>query len=170
MNIEIVPCILCSHRIFAGMSHEGIPIRDFSSLAKLTGDGVVGLGTIENDESVSHRFRVLVGEKFSAADLDDYVSADSKFFKMFARFMHPVSRLIRCGSVTVARETYLYEVDTEEWIAHMDSLGFARLEDERKKWARPWTGESLTEALKSTDPAAGKDNDNEDKAEGPGLH
>jgi hypothetical protein len=156
-NIRIVPCVLCSHRIFAGMSHEDIPIRDFSSLAKLTGDGIVGVGIIENDESVSHRFRVLGEEKFSAKDLDDYVSADPKFFKMFVRFMHPVSRLIRCDSVTVARETYVYEVDTDEWIEHMSSLGFLRLEDERKKWTRPWTGEDLTEALNSTKSASGED-------------
>ena len=148
-NIRIVPCVLCSHRIFAGMNHAGIPIRDFSSLAKVTQDGIVGFGMMEDDESVLHRFRVLKKEKFSAEDLDDYLSVDSKFFKSFSPFMHPVSKLSRCEGVTVARETYVYEVDTDEWIAHMSSLGFVRLEDERKKWTRPWTAEDLIKELES---------------------
>ncbi len=164
MNIRIVPCVLCSHRIFAGMSHENIPIRDFSSLAKLTTDGIVSLGIMENDESVSHRFRVLAGEKFSAADLDNYTSAEPRFFKMFVPFMHPVSRLTSCGNITVARETYVYEVNTHEWIEHMGSLGFVRLDDERRKWTRPWTGEDIAEVLDSDGPVSG----DEDAAGAPG--
>ncbi len=128
-DVSIVPCVICSHRIFGGLCHAGVPIRDFSSLAKLTQDGVVGLGAMSDTELVLHRFRVTRREKFSAEDLDDYLSADSKFFAMFAPFMHPVSRLARCADVSVARETYVYEVDSEEWIfAH----GVARIYPARR--------------------------------------
>ena len=108
----------------------------------------MGFGMVEGDESVLHRFRVLKQEKFSAEDLDDYLGADPKFFKMFSPFMHPVSKFVGCEGITVARETYVYEVDTDEWITHMDSLGFVRLEDERKKWKRPLMGEDLVKEAK----------------------
>jgi hypothetical protein len=42
-------------------------------------------------------------------------------------------------------------MDTDEWIAHMSSLGFVRLEDERKKWTRPWTAEDLIKELEPAD-------------------
>jgi len=148
-DLQVATCILCSHRIFAGASYEGIPIRDFSSLAKLTQDGFVGMGAAQNDESVLHRFRLTRQEKFSADDLDDYLSPDSTFFKLFKPFMSPVSRLTKCKTATIARETYVYEVDTDKWVAHLSSLGLLRLEDEHRKWNPPWTGADLIERLKS---------------------
>jgi hypothetical protein len=39
-----MPCVLCSHRIFAGMEHHGIPIRDCASLARLTESGIIAIG------------------------------------------------------------------------------------------------------------------------------
>jgi hypothetical protein len=69
--------------LFAGMRHAGIPIRDFSSIAKLTQDGVVRMGIAKDNESVLRRFRVISKDEFSADDLDDYLDADSKFFRMF---------------------------------------------------------------------------------------
>lgn len=148
-GIRIMPCVLCSHRIFAGMEYQGIPVRDFSSLAKLLGDGIVGLGVMKDGDSVLRRFRVIEAEKFSAKDLNDYLGPSPKFFEMFKPFMHPVSTSVRCNGVTVGRETYVYEVDGEEWIAHMRSLGFTRLQDERKKWTGPFTARELADELAS---------------------
>jgi hypothetical protein len=152
-DIRIEPCLLCSHRIFAGARHAGIPVRDLSSIAKLTQDGVVSMGIVRNHESVLQRFRLTRKERFGAEDLDDYLSDNSRFFKMFSAFMNPVSKVVRCEGLTIARETYVYEMDNTEWTAHMDSLGFARLEDEVRKLVRPWTARDLGETIEPTDPA-----------------
>lgn len=149
-DLQIITCVMCSHRIFAGMTYEGIPIRDFSSLAKLTQDGFVGMGNIsENGELLLHRYRLTKNDKFSRDDLEDYLSPDSRFFKLFKPFLYPVTRIVRCDAATVARETYVYEVDTEEWVANVDSLGLPRLADETREWKRPWSGADLLELLKA---------------------
>jgi len=126
------------------MHHEGIPVRDFPSLAKLADDGIVGLGRVdENGESLMHRYRITSEGGFSSADLDDYLSAESKFFKMFTPFMHPVSRFERFGNVTIAAETYVYELELRQWFVSMQEVGFARQPDERTKLTFPWTSEEL---------------------------
>ncbi len=142
-EIQLIPCVLCSHRIFAGMNHKGIPIRDFSSLAKLLDDGVVGLGVVENDESIMSRFRLIAENGFSSEDLDNYVGSESRFFRIFARFMFPISRFDRFVGITFARETYVYGVELGAWLRHMTALGFERLPDERKKWTIPWSPEEI---------------------------
>ena len=144
----VKPCVLCSHRIFSGMEHRGIPIRDVASLSKLVDDGIVGLGRADKQgESIMYRFRVTAESGFSAADLDDYLSAESKYFKMFVPFMQPLCRFERLGAVTVARETYVYEVDSDEWLAHMESLGFERQADEHETLTFPWSSEEVLEKL-----------------------
>ena len=148
VNIVIKPCVLCSHRIFSGMAYAGIPIRDVASLSKLAGDGIIGLGHADKQgESIMYRFRVTPESGFSASDLDDYLSAESKYFKMFVPFMHLLSRFERLGNITVARETYAYEVDSDEWVSHMESLGFARQADEHKTLTFPWSSEEVLEKL-----------------------
>jgi hypothetical protein len=145
-DIQIVPCILCSHRIFAGVDHEGFPIRDFSSLTKLIEDGVVGMGTVINDESVMVQYRVAGPDGFTSEDLADYLSSGSKFFQMFRKFMIPYCKIQRLGSLTLARETYLYSVDLEEWCDLMENLGCSRLPDARRQWKPPWSFEELQSA------------------------
>jgi hypothetical protein len=154
MAVRIVPCVFCSHRIFAGMQHDTIPIRDYASFAKLTGDGIMGIGVAEGEEFVFQRFRIVGERGFSVEDLDDYISADPKFFQTFKPFMHPVSRFVRCGGATIARKTYVFGMENDEWINHMSSLGFARLEDERRKWTRPLTGADLTKKPRPDGPPA----------------
>lgn len=147
-NIVIKPCVLCSHRIFSGMEYAGIPIRDVASLSKLVDDAIIGLGRADKrGESIMYRFRVTQESGFSASDLDDYLSVESKYFKMFVPFMHPLCRFEKLGAVTVARETYVYEVDSDEWLAHMKSLGFARQADEHKTLTFPWSSEEVLEKL-----------------------
>jgi len=57
---------------------------------------------------------------FSSSELDDYLSSESKYFKMFIPFMHLLSRFERLGNVTVASETYAYEVDSDASVSHME--------------------------------------------------
>jgi hypothetical protein len=148
LNLTIKPCVLCSHRIFSGMELNGIPIRDVASLPRLVDDGVIGFGHADKKgQSIMYRFRVTPVSGFSASELDDYLSAESKYFKMFAPFMTLLCRFEKLGSVTMARETYAYEVDSDAWLAHMESLGFAREADERRTLTFPWSSEEVLEEL-----------------------
>ena len=146
-GLEIVPCVLCSHRIFAGLSHNGIPIRDFSSLSKLLDDGLIGLGTAQDGGATMYRFRIINQGGFSPGDLEDYVGRKSKYFQMFLPFMHPTSRIEVLGNFTVARETYTYEVEVEEWLDYMASIGCERQTDEHTEFTLPWSGEELRARL-----------------------
>ena len=150
-GLEIVPCVLCSHRIFAGLSQNGIPIRDFSLLSKLLDDGIVGLGTIEGEEATMYRFRLVDQNGFSAADLDDYLSNESRYFKTFLPFMHPISQVEVLGDFAVARETYTYQVELKEWLQHMESIGCERQPDEHRKFTPPWSREELLAKLEETE-------------------
>ena len=148
LNLTIKPCVLCSHRIFSGMELNGIPIRDVASLSRLVDDGVIGFGQADKQgQSIMYRFRVTPASGFSAPELDDYLSAESKYFKMFAPFMTLLCRFEKLGSVTIARETYAYEVDSDAWLAHMESLGFTREADERRTLTFPWSSEEVLEEL-----------------------
>lgn len=147
-DIRIAPCILCSHRIFAGVDHEGIVIRDFSSFAKLVEDGTIGMGTVVGDESIIVQYRIVGADGFTEEDLADYLSAGARFFQMFRPFMIPFSSLQRLGSLTIARETYFYSVDLEEWCDCMEGLGCSRLPDDRRQWKPPWKVEEILSADK----------------------
>lgn len=143
-KLHIVSCVLCSHRIFSGLCHGGIPIRDYSSLALLAGDGIVRMGVVDpNGESTLVRHRIMQKEGLSSAELTNYLSADSKYFKMFAPFMRPLSRLQRIGQITLASETFAYQVDSDEYIPHLDTIGFTRLPDEHTKVKLPVSIEDL---------------------------
>jgi len=133
-ELQIIGCVLCSHRIFSGLHHEGFPIRDFSSLARLCHDGIIGMGgSVSKDEVVLRQYRVIRGEKMGSLDLDDYLSKDSTFFRTFVPFMHPVCRIQNLGPVTIARETYGYGVDLEQWSNHLEAIGCSRQPDRRQK-------------------------------------
>jgi hypothetical protein len=137
-NLRILPCVLCSHRIFSGLAYENIPIRDFASLALLADNGVVRVGVLNPDgESILVRHRLTSEGGFSSTDLEDYLSSESKYFKMFRPFMRPLSRLQRVGHVTVARDTYAYEFDSEDYLSHLEAIGCARLPDEQKTLKTP---------------------------------
>jgi hypothetical protein len=143
-NLQIKPCLLCSHRIFAGMEYRGIPIRDSASISRLFDDGVISLGAMdEKGETVMYRHQIINEGGFSPNDLDDYLSIDARYFKSFAPFMRPVSRFDNFGDVVVARETYCYEVTLDEWRTHLDSLGCTRQADVRRTVIFPWSSEEL---------------------------
>ena len=133
-GLKMVCCILCSHRIFSGLEKNGIAIRDFSSLARLCDDGVMAMGgDIGEDEVLLRQYRIIRSEVMSPWDLADYCSADSLYFRMFKPFMHPVTRFARLGDMTIAKETFVYEVELGDWGRHMESLGAVRLADRRQK-------------------------------------
>jgi len=130
-DLKIVCCVLCSHRIFSGFHHNGVAIRDFCSLAMLCEDGIVKTGAklVQEKEIVFRRYRILRGASLSAIDLDDYLSQDSTLFKTFTPFMHPMTRFHQFGDMTIARETYVFEMEPDDWSRRMESLRCAREPD-----------------------------------------
>jgi hypothetical protein len=111
-NLKLVPCVLCSDRIFSGLEHQGFPIRDFSSLQLLFQGGIVGMGgPVSEDEVVMMQYRVIRQKEMSGSDLADYCSPESTFFKMFKPFMSPVSRIQRLEGITIAEETFVYQAE-----------------------------------------------------------
>ncbi len=69
----------------------------------------------------------------SAADLDDYCSSESLLFKTFKPFMHPLTRIVVLEDVTIAKESFVYEVEVGEWSNQMETLGLRREPDRRQK-------------------------------------
>jgi hypothetical protein len=134
LGVKVMGCVLCSHRIFSGLEYKGIPIRDFSSLARLCEGGIVGTGgSVDGDEVILRQYRIIQEDAMSALDFADYCSPTPLFFKMFKPFMQPVTRLEQLGKITIGKETFVYEVELEEWSRHMESLGCKRVADRRQK-------------------------------------
>jgi hypothetical protein len=133
-NLKLVPCVLCSDRIFSGLEHRGFPIRDFSSLQLMFQGGIVGMGgPVSEDEVVMMQYRLIRQKEMSGSDLADYCSPESTFFKMFKPFMSPVSRIQRLEGITIAEETFVYQAEARDWANHMETLGCAREPDRREK-------------------------------------
>ncbi|HEX6903308.1 MAG TPA: nuclease-related domain-containing protein [Thermoanaerobaculia bacterium] len=129
-SVRVVPCAISSHRVFSGIHHNGVAIRDYASLSHLATEGIAFMGPVEEDGStLLRRFRITEAAGFSAADLLNYLSPESRYFKVFAGFMRPVSRLFRVGSLTIAHETYVWHLCVDEWIKYMEATGFHRLPD-----------------------------------------
>jgi hypothetical protein len=150
-KLRIVPCVLTSHRIFSGLTQEGIPIRDFASLTLIASDGVVRMGILNpNGDTTLIKHRLTNESGLSAADVDDYLSSDSRYFKMFRPFMRPLSRFQWLGHVTVARDTYAYEVDSDEYLAHLETIGCVRLPDEQKRLKLPVSFEDFLDKNRRT--------------------
>jgi hypothetical protein len=134
IGLKIYRCVLCSHRVFSGLEYKGVPIRDFSSLSRLCEGGIVGMGAgVADEEVILHQYRIIRDDTLSSEDLKDYLSPMPTFFKMFQPFMHPVSRMERLGAVTISKETFVYEVELEQWEEHLESLGCTRLADRRQR-------------------------------------
>jgi hypothetical protein len=113
-RIRIQPCILCSHREFSGLSHEGIPVRDFSSLSLLFGDASIGMGSLsENGDLDVYRYKIIKDGGPTQADFDDYLSDDSCYFRILRPFMNPVTRFksIADGKARLATQTFRLELE-----------------------------------------------------------
>jgi hypothetical protein len=132
-DFRITTCVLSSHRIFSGLTVDGVAIRDYASFARLADDGIVSMGAVQQEsETVVHRFRLTAEDRFSGPDLDDYLSRESKYFKALAPFMRPISDPVSFKTFTTAWETYVCHLELTEWLAHMEGIGCERLTDERK--------------------------------------
>lgn len=141
-NLKVVGCVLCSHRLFSGIQYKGFPIRDFGSLSLLCGDGIIGMGEmVEGPAVLLRQFRILRGSVISASDLDNYLSQTSTFFDAFRPFMHSVTRIEKLTAVTIAKETYGYQLDLDEWVLHMETLGCAREPDRKQEFDRGSSGD-----------------------------
>lgn len=151
-DMNIRTCVLCSHRLFAGISIEGVPVRDFYSFSSVMTEHVMSFGMAEPDqEGTRVRYSIAQDGKFSQADLDDYLEDSSRYFRMFAANMRPYTEFdtLIPGKLTLAWEKFLYFMDTTmvDFISFMDSLGFYRLPDERVLVNFPLTKEALEKQM-----------------------
>jgi hypothetical protein len=131
-RLVLKPCVLCSHRVFSGISIQGIPVRDHASLAQTCGDATVRLGFSEDGRQVKlKRYRLRRSADPTVADLDNYLSEQSIFFATFTPFMRPFARLdTLSNTLAVAHESYVFQMTEEEWIGRLEQLGAQRLDDE----------------------------------------
>lgn len=97
---------------------------------------------------------MLKNESFLASDLDEYLSSDSKFFKMFRQRMHPIvdyDALI-FNKVFIAQDSFVYRVSYpqayEDYLEEMRKLGFRRLPDIEKVLKHPLSFEEFERELK----------------------
>ncbi|MGD0405546.1 MAG: hypothetical protein ABSB10_02705 [Candidatus Bathyarchaeia archaeon] len=147
-DLEIMTCILTPLRIFAGMTVKNIPIRDVHSFDLILGENEITMSMRESENENKYRIKKysLVGDqRFSQEDFDDYLSPDSKYFKMFEINMFPVSRISQliAGEIVVVRDTFVYFIDSDIWSEQMDSLGFRRLSDEEVEVEAPLSKEEF---------------------------
>ena len=144
-GLRVQPCVLCSHRVFSGLSLGGIPVRDFASLALVCGDGIVAMGgEDESREVVMQRYRLRATENATEDDFDDYLSDGSRFFAMFRPFMHEHDRLYRFfeGSLILAHNTFVHSVSQDEWAAHLAQIGAVPMSPERHPVEDLWSSPS----------------------------
>jgi hypothetical protein len=120
------------------MHYDGIPVRDYASLSKLLDGGVISIATGEDpSDTLVQRFQLTADGRVSARDLDDYLSLDAKYFKMFAPFMRQVSKFVPLNGIAIAYETYVYQTDLNDWIENLEGMGARRLPDEQRRLSVP---------------------------------
>jgi len=150
-QVRIKTCILCSHLTFGGYTYEGIPVRDYSSFSLMLNDGEISVGRTDHNRAKMARFCIWANDRLSGADLDDYLSPESRYFSMLQSHMRPVSHMRRLGNVVLANETFVFAVDfdnMEDWNSHIEAYGFQRLPDEEIDIDMPWTLDELDEKLR----------------------
>jgi hypothetical protein len=133
-SLSIRACILCSDRTFSGLSFQGFPVRDFSSLSLLFGDGIISMGSINQEQKVIKKsFRLYSEGGPSITDLNDYLSSNPKYLEIYAPFMRPITRLeyFNDGQITLGLDAFVLAADDiDEWISHVESISVATLPDE----------------------------------------
>lgn len=134
-RLKVKPCVLCSHRVFSGLTIRGVPVRDHASFTLILGDATVQMGFSEDGEQVTlKRYRLRPSQNPTLADLDNYMSEDSTFFQMFRPFMHAFTAVEHLSeSIILARDAFMYQVSEEGWISRLEELGAVRLADETLK-------------------------------------
>jgi len=143
--LDIKFCILSSHRIFSGMTIQGIHIRDLQSFLVLMQDRPLSLSflDLESKKVKKIRYSSRTNSVLTATDLDEYLSNHAKYFAHFMQNMPEVTILedLVPNRVTLAKESFVYSVyfgeGATEYITQMDSLGFRRLPDEHSDFVLP---------------------------------
>jgi hypothetical protein len=150
VDINIKTCVITSNRIFGGMNLEGVPVRDFPSFMAIMTEHITSFSIVEpNKETRFIRYSLVDPNGFTEEDLDEFLSSDSKFFKIFHENMASVTLLEELipKKIILAKETFLYSATYEspfdDYISKMDKLGFHRLPDERKVMKSPMTLDEL---------------------------
>jgi hypothetical protein len=125
-----------------------VPVRDYASFVRLLEGGIISIGTADKDRgTVVKRFQLTAGDTLSTGDLDDYLSCDAKYFRIFSPFMWPTSRFVQLNDITVAYETYVFQWTPEEWEANLESVCARRLPDERGRLKIPMSMASVLEKM-----------------------
>jgi hypothetical protein len=127
--LNIVRCVLSSHRALSGQTLHGVAVRDYGSLGRLLDYGYVRMGAAINEKAVLRGFSVLRGEKLTKEDLVDYLTPSSILFRMFRHFMAPLQLFDHFGDTILVRETFVYQVSVSEWCEWMQSEGYKQLDD-----------------------------------------
>ena len=131
-RVRVSTCVLCSHRVFSGLSIRGVPVRDYASLALTLGDATVRMGYSEDGiHMVLEQYRLRDTNVATPSDLDNYLGDEAVFFRCFRPFMRPYTSIDRLSeSVTVAQESFVYAMGLDEWRSRLEQLGAVRLADE----------------------------------------
>jgi hypothetical protein len=128
-TLNIVRCVLSSHRTLSGQAFDGVAVRDYGSLGRLLDYGYVRMGAAIDKKAVFRGFSILRGEKLTKEDLVHYLSTSSIFFRMFRHFMAPLQLFNHFEDTILVRETFVYQVSVSEWCEWMHSEGYKQLED-----------------------------------------
>ncbi|MDE1160627.1 MAG: hypothetical protein PW792_01640 [Acidobacteriaceae bacterium] len=130
LELPVVRAVLSSHRLFSGLDEGGIAIRDYASLSRLLEDGELGIG-YKGDDGVLHKksFRIREQEELTCADIENYFSPESKFHRMQFHSMKAQDVFQKHGNLMLVRESYAFEVDTEEWLDYMRGQGYVERPD-----------------------------------------
>jgi hypothetical protein len=127
-SIHIVGSVLSSHRLFSGLTIDGIPIRDFASLSRCVEEGTVGIGHENEDGKLEMtRYRFWRGETLSSHELANYFSEASILHRMFGSSMKRQHVRQHFDGLTLVRDTFAYDFDSEEWQETMEAMGCSRL-------------------------------------------
>jgi hypothetical protein len=137
-ELSVSSGILCSHRVMCGVEWDGVPVRDYASLSKLIEDGIISVTTAKDEMALTMTRFCLVDEAgFSSDDLDDYLAPNSRYLSMYRRFMRPICRPEHIGNLTIAYETYVLDLASDEWLEHMEQISARRLPDEHHEIKHP---------------------------------
>lgn len=129
-SIQIVGSVLSSHRLFSGLTIDSILIRDFASLSRCIEEGTVGFGHENEDGKLEMtRYRLWRGEALSSQELANYFSEASILHRMFGLPMKRQHVWQHFNGLTLVRDTFAYDFDSEEWQAAMEAMGCERLPD-----------------------------------------
>jgi hypothetical protein len=131
-DVTLKPCVLCSHRVFSGMTIKGVPIRDYASLSLTLGDATVHMGRSDATGAARVRpCRLRTGERPTMSDLNNYLSSDAVFFKMFRPGMHRYTQIDRLTeSLILARGSFVYQVSEDSWRETLEAIGAVPLDEE----------------------------------------